>query len=148
MAGSDSEDNPLPVNVVPMVDVIFCLCVFFLASFHARESESRLDSWLPKDTGAGPGAAAAPLSELRVVLGWDQASGRLTRRFGRRDLATTDELEQVLREAHEALLSRNAPEAPLILDAQAGVPWAAAIEVVDLGRGLGIPGLEFALGPP
>ena len=47
--GGEAEDNPLPINVVPMVDIIFCLCVFFMCSFKFRETEGKFDSWLPKD---------------------------------------------------------------------------------------------------
>ncbi|SRR5258706_15029918 len=147
MAGSDSEDNPLPVNVVPMVDVIFCLCVFFLASFHVRPSESRLDTWLPKERGTGAGSVETP-TELRVILGWQPATGAITRRLGHRDLHSMDELAGLLREAQGAQLARHGPAEPLILDAEPGVPWAAAVEVVDLARELGIEHLEFARGPP
>jgi biopolymer transport protein ExbD len=147
MAGCDSEDNPLPVNVVPMVDVIFCLCVFFLASYHQRPSESRFDTWLPKDRGSGPEAAPLPLTELRVVLRWRPATGEVTRCFGQRDLRNAGELAQVLREAHEELVSRNRSSEPLIVDAEPGVPWAAVVEVVDLGRELRIERLQFAQGP-
>jgi len=147
MAGSDAEDNPLPVNVVPMVDVIFCLCVFFLASFHVRAQESHFDDWLPKDRGEGPMQAGAPLSELRVILAWNPVSQAVTRRFGRRDLRDSVELAAVVREARDAQLEHHQADAPLILDAQAGVPWAAAIEVVNLSRELGIEHLEFAQGP-
>ena len=147
MAGTNAEDNPLPLNVVPMVDVIFCLCVFFLASYRERPSESHLDTWLPKDRGEGPGLLAGPLTEMRVVLRWKPETREVTRRFGHRDLRDAGELAQVVREAHAELVRRNAPPEPLILDAESGVPWAAAIEVVDLGRELGIERLEFALGP-
>ena len=147
MAGSDSQDNPLPLNVVPMVDVIFCLCVFFLASFRARAQESKFDTWLPKERGEGPGAAPLPLAEWRVVLGWNHATGAIARRFRQRDLADAGALERVLREAQDELRARNLPPEPLILDAEAGLPWAAAIEVVDLSRALGIEAVEFAQGP-
>jgi biopolymer transport protein ExbD len=30
-SAGDPRDNPLALNVVPMVDVIFCLCVFSCA---------------------------------------------------------------------------------------------------------------------
>jgi len=147
MAGSDSQDNPLPVNVVPMVDVIFCLCVFFLASFRSRKEESHFDTWLPKERGEGRAAVTVPLGEWRVVLGWNQETGAIARRFRQRDLADAGALERVLREARDDLRSRNLPPEPLILDAEAGLPWAAALEVVDMGRGLGIEALEFAQGP-
>ncbi len=147
MAGSDSPDNPLPVNVVPMVDVIFCLCVFFLASFHVRAEESLFDTWLPKERGTGPGSIETP-AEMRVVLGWQPATGVITRRFGRRDLHSVGELASLLREAQGEQRARNGPEQPLILDAEPGLPWAAAVEIVDLARELGIANLEFAQGPP
>ena len=147
MAGSDSQDNPLPVNVVPMVDVIFCLCVFFLASFRARAQESHFDTWLPKERGEGPGVVPLQLAEWRVLLGWNPNTGVIARRFRQRDLPDAGALERVLREAQTDLRSRNLPPEPLILDAEAALPWAAAIEVVDLSRELGIEELEFAQGP-
>lgn len=147
MATPSSDDNPLPVNVVPMVDVIFCLCVFFLCCFRARESEGRLDTWLPRECGLGSSAAGLPLSELRVHLEEAGAPGRLRWRFQARDLAGPEELEPLLRAAREEGLARHEREQPLILDAGPGVPWSAAMRVVDLGRELGIPELQLALGP-
>ena len=37
--GGDQADNPVAINVVPMVDVIFCLCVFFMCSFKFKQLE-------------------------------------------------------------------------------------------------------------
>jgi biopolymer transport protein ExbD len=51
MAGGSSEDNPVPLNVVPMVDVIFCLCVFFMCSFKFKQLEGKFNSWLPRNKG-------------------------------------------------------------------------------------------------
>jgi len=148
MAGQAQDENPLPLNVVPMVDIIFCLCVFFLVCFQARVHESRLDSWLPKDRGEGPGLLAGPFSELRVVLGWNAKTGAIQRRFGRRELKDSTELESVLREARDAQRAANQPEQPLILDSAPGVPWTAALEVLDIGRGLGFAETQLALGSP
>ena len=64
MAGSqDPNDNPVAINVVPMVDVIFCLCVFFMCSMKFKEMEGKFDSWLPKDKGQ-----ATPMSEVMAEM--------------------------------------------------------------------------------
>ncbi|KAF0241790.1 MAG: hypothetical protein FD180_4260 [Planctomycetota bacterium] len=46
--GSAGEDNPVALNVAPMVDIIFCLCIFFMCSFHFKQLEGKFESWLPK----------------------------------------------------------------------------------------------------
>ena len=49
--GSAGEDNPVALNVAPMVDIIFCLCIFFMCSFHFKQLEGKFESWLPKGHG-------------------------------------------------------------------------------------------------
>jgi len=44
----ESPDNPVAINVTAMVDVIFCLCVFFMCSLHFRQVEGKFETWLPK----------------------------------------------------------------------------------------------------
>ena len=41
--GGAGEDNPVSLNVAPMVDIIFCLCIFFMCSFtrNSKGSSSR-----------------------------------------------------------------------------------------------------------
>ena len=46
----EASDNPVEINVTAMVDVIFCLCIFFMCSFHFKQLEGKIDTWLP-----GPG---------------------------------------------------------------------------------------------
>jgi biopolymer transport protein ExbD len=48
-------DSPVAINVTPLVDIIFCLCVFFMISFRFKQIEGRFDAWLPRTTGVGPG---------------------------------------------------------------------------------------------
>ena len=47
MAGvsvGESEENPVAINVTPLVDIIFCLCVFFMISFKFKQLEGKLGS--------------------------------------------------------------------------------------------------------
>src|SRR2546426_4995004 len=72
MAGGASigeeADNPVAINATAMVDVIFCLCIFFMCSFHFKQLEGKLDSWLPKDVGPHAVPIVHPLEEIRVLL--------------------------------------------------------------------------------
>jgi len=144
--GGEAEDNPLPINVVPMVDIIFCLCVFFMCSFKFRETEGKFDSWLPKDKGEGQNPDPGPLQEMRVIMTWDQASGVLTRAYMHKKVKDDTELEQCIREAHEDFVAKNKPDIPLIIDGGSSVPWKEVMKVVNMGKALEIKNLEFAMG--
>ena len=144
--GGEAQDNPLPINVVPMVDIIFCLCVFFMCSFKFRETEGKFDSWLPKDKGEGGQPDPGPLQEMRVIMTWDQASGKLTRAYMHRQVKDDAELEQLVREAHDDFVAKNKPDIPLIIDGGPSVPWKEIMTVVNIGKALEIKNLEFAMG--
>ena len=65
--GGEGDENPVPVNCVALIDIIFCLCIFFICSFHFKEIQGKLDSWLPRDRGPHAGAPTNPLrDEIRV----------------------------------------------------------------------------------
>jgi biopolymer transport protein ExbD len=151
MAGSeDPRDNPVAINVVPLVDIIFCLCVFFMCSFKFRQIEGRFDTWLPKGDGirGTDSTVYVPPSEIRVAILYDEASGAVTRRFGSRVIADDADLEQALGAASEAWRQKGNPAAPLTIDADPRVPWNEVTVVVNLAKRLGIANVEFAMGKP
>lgn len=43
------NDNPISLNMAPLADVVFCLCVFFMAATPFWALDGRLESWLPID---------------------------------------------------------------------------------------------------
>ena len=143
MAGSqNADDNPVAINVVPMVDVIFCLCVFFMCSCHFKAIEAKLENWLPKDHG-GSDRGPAPV-EVRVAVFWDEAGGRTRRLFGHRSVDDDAGLEQLLRDAHDDAMRLSRPREPLLVDADPRVPWSAVVTVENLGSRAGFTQLEFA----
>lgn len=145
-ASQDPNDNPVAINVVPMVDVIFCLCVFFMCSFHFKQIEGALRSWLPRDKGMGPGLAAGP-EEVRVALEWDAQRAVAVRRLGNRAYADDREFEQALRETHAAA-QRHGRSVPVIVDGAGACPWDAVVQVLNLTRRIGIGDVELAMAPP
>ncbi len=140
-ASSRSDENPVALNVIPMVDVIFCLCVFFMCSFKFKQLEGRLDAWMPKDKGA-TGPAAQP-QELRVALHWDEARAQARLQFGLREIDDARQLAALLREAHADARARGAEHVPLLIDSDPRVPWKHVVEIVNLAKSLQLDDVRF-----
>src|SRR5688500_7748292 len=98
--GGEAEDNPVNINVVPMVDVIFCLCVFFMCSFKFKELEGQFKSWLPKDKGS-VSQPTTDINDIRVALFWDPNKQMVMRQYGSRFIETDEEMTTIIQGAHE-----------------------------------------------
>src|SRR4029077_9223430 len=88
----EASDNPVEINVTAMVDVIFCLCIFFMCSFHFKQLEGKIDAWLPTDKGNQIGQVIERplLEEIRVFMRYAPASGLTTRKIGSRQPVADD----------------------------------------------------------
>jgi len=152
MAGvsvGDDNENPVAINVTPLVDIIFCLCVFFMISFKFKQLEGKFDSWLPKGKGAtGSVQVDGLLDEVRVAMWWDEANQRTVRQLGNRKVTNDDELANLIKEGHDAWVRQNKPDVPVTIDAEARVPWEDVIRVMNLCKRNRIDKIEFALGAP
>src|SRR5206468_209331 len=97
MAGSqDPSDNPVGINVVPLVDIIFCLCVFFMCSFKFKQLEGKFDSWLPRDKGAEGLPDLNLIQDVRVALLWDEGAQKIHRRMGTREFPDDGDLQTAI----------------------------------------------------
>src|SRR6185436_16066134 len=85
MAGAASEDNPVGINVTALVDIIFCLCLFFMCSLHFKQLEGKIETWLPKDRGVmSAKVEKVILEEIRVFMRWDAQVNQVKRKIGNR----------------------------------------------------------------
>src|SRR5262245_5771110 len=152
MAGvsvGEGEENPVAINVTPLVDIIFCLCVFFMISFKFKQLEGKFDSWLPKGKGSSGAINSEDiLDEVRVALMWDQDSQRTIRQLRQRIIEDDEELSTLIKEAHDDWVRMNKPDIPVTIDAEARVPWNDVINVMNLCKKNRIDNIEFALGAP
>ena len=152
MAGvsvGDDNDNPVGINVTPLVDIIFCLCVFFMISFKFKQLEGKFETWLPKDKGEGGVASdSSILEEVRVALTWDEATESTIRQLRNRVVADDAELQQLIKEGHDDWIRLNKPLTPVTIDAEPKVPRAEVVNVINLCKGVQIDRIEFALGLP
>ncbi|MBL8754030.1 MAG: biopolymer transporter ExbD [Planctomycetes bacterium] len=148
MAGSqDPNDNPVAINVVPMVDVIFCLCVFFMCSMKFKEMEGKFSSWLPKNKGqAQPMTEQTPIEEIRVALFWDANEKKTLRQFGNARIRDDEHLTGLLRDAYAGWERLGKIDTPCIIDGAELVPWKEIVNVVNLAKKVKIQKIEFAAG--
>ena len=153
MAGTsnpgEASDNPVPINVTPLVDVIFCLCIFFFCSFHFRQLEGKMESWLPKDKGVNATPVVKlELDEVRIFLDYRanaaDASQAVTRKVGSVVVDTDDELRATVKAQVQNAMRVGAPEVPVIIDSHPLVPWKEVVTVLSLCRLEGIEKMEFA----
>jgi biopolymer transport protein ExbD len=146
--GEDAE-NPVAINITALVDIIFCLCVFFMISFKFKQIEGKFDTWLPKNAGLIPFSPTEELpKEIRIAMFWDETAEKVTRQLGTRKVETSEELEVLIRQARDDFDRLGVPEIPVTVDADSRVPWNDVIDVVNLCKRVGIGKIQFALGAP
>jgi biopolymer transport protein ExbD len=148
VAGSSSigeaSDNPVGINVVPMVDVIFCLCLFFMCSLKFKQLEGKIETWLPKDRGVEQTIPdKVVLEEIRVFMRW--VDGRTVTKVGNRAPAQSDhELMQTILQMSGDYKKLGKTDFPVLIDALEDVPWKDVIHVLDLCKREKLERIEFA----
>jgi biopolymer transport protein ExbD len=149
MAGSqnigESSDNPVAINVTAMVDVIFCLCIFFMCSFHFKQLEGKIESWLPRGSAAGlKSNEKVLLEEIRVVLRWDAQNGATVRSVGNRPPASGDrDLIQTILSMGADYQKMGKADFPVQIEASREVPWQDVVHIMDLLKKENIEKIEF-----
>ena len=150
MAGSsgigDDNENPVSINITPLVDVIFCLCVFFMVSFKFKQLEGKFETWLPKEKGFEGMPLKAVIEEIRVALFWDDKNLKVVRKMGTRFVPENDQLQQLISESYQDFKRLNKPDIGLTIDADLRVPWQSVIDVMNVGKKAGVSKVEFAAG--
>lgn len=143
----EASENPVEINVTAMVDVIFCLCIFFMCSFHFKQLEGKIDAWLPTENGNQRHTPPPPpvLEEIRIFMRWDASTGATTRKIGNRlPVADDAELMATVRSMKADYDRAQKSKAPVIIDATADVPWSQVIHVLDLCKAEKLAQIEFA----
>ena len=149
MAGTqnigEGSDNPVAINITAMVDVIFCLCLFFMCSFHFKQLQGKIESWLPKDRGVFQGPATEIVKdEICIVLLWDAGRSAVIRKLHQQQpVGTDDELMRDVLQIADGYRKAGNDKFPLVIDAEPDVPWQEVVHVMDLCKRHGIERLEF-----
>jgi biopolymer transport protein ExbD len=153
MAGSTmggEGDNPVELNVTAMVDIIFCLCLFFMCSFHFKQLQGRIDSWLPKDVGVNAGTPEQVLlEEIRVIIRYEPGRGTIFK-LGSTPVSSMEELGGLLLASYADYEKTGKAKAdvPVIIDAFPTVPWKDVIQVMNCCKMRGLEKIQFAAPMP
>jgi len=140
----EASDNPVAINITAMVDVIFCLCLFFMCSLKFKQLEGKIETWLPKDRGV---LTTPPpkivLEEIRVFMRW--VDGQTITKVGNRAPVKSDtELMQIILQMSNDFKKLGKADFPVLIDALPEVPWRDVIHVLDLCKVEKLERIEFA----
>src|SRR6185295_3391609 len=115
----EASDNPVEINVTAMVDVIFCLCIFFMCSFHFKQLEGKIDAWMPKEKGPNPleRPITPVLEEIRVFMRWDFDRGTTVRKVAGTAVTTDQELMDAIRVRKNDYERAGKTDFPILIDA-------------------------------
>ena len=152
MAGAstpgEASDNPVAINITALVDIIFCLCIFFFCSFHFRQLEGKFESWLPKERGvnATPPPIIA-LEDIRIFLKYNPNAADTTEAVRRQVMSTPVTSDKHLVDLILGLVANykklQLDDVPVIIDAEPLVPWKEVVNVLSLCRLTGLYNIEI-----
>jgi len=130
---AESRERARPVlPLAGLVDVLFLLLIFVMATYSVREQELVVEVGLPTAETGEAGSAEA----LKVVISFDE-SGRLF--LGDRSVAMEDlrgELEE---------LASFAPDQPVIIRGDGRAPYGVLLEIMDHAKLAGLSDVKLAV---
>ncbi|ADV60825.1 Biopolymer transport protein ExbD/TolR [Isosphaera pallida ATCC 43644] len=133
--GRDSHDDTPYINMTPMVDVILCLLIFFLAATRLYDwDESELKVSVPEVAQAAP--LSAPPSDLDLVV-----TGPGTVRLNDRPV----NLAQLLTELRAAVARY--PDQGVVLRGEAGLSYQEIADVLSVCEQARLVHIRLAVRP-
>ena len=138
MAGSvGSEDGDVGFQIAPMVDVVFVLMLFFMASAGMQIVEKELGINLPSGGAAKPGGP--PPTPIVVEVGADgqvQMNGMV---YG----TPTDKVLQPLRTKFKEMIDSFGDKDPVIIRPTPDTKYERIIDVLNAAGASGVKNLTF-----
>ena len=113
------HEEEMELNLIPMIDVMLILLIFFMVATTIKHSEKALPIELPKAEAA---LDQKPADDL-LVLGVDRAGNK----YIGSERVTTDAMHERIRNA-----AQKNPDQPVRIDADRLTPYEQIVEVVQL----------------
>jgi biopolymer transport protein ExbD len=114
------------LNVIPLVDVMFMMILFFVLGTHFRQSEGQIPATLPRLGWQGHGDLGLP---LQISIRPDGGDGAIYEMSGHRGaIHDGTELYQALRARQSTV---DAPDAAVIINPGCQTRWRYAVEAFN-----------------
>ena len=138
MAGSvGSEDGDIGFQIAPMVDVVFVLMLFFMASAGSQIVEKELNISLPSGTTAG---ADNPKTPILIDISPEGQVTMNNQSFG----TPTDRKLQPLRDWLKNAIEQFGGEDPVIIRPNPETRHERIIDVLNAAAAAGVKNLTFS----
>ncbi len=77
--GSRFPIEEVKLSIIPMIDIVFLMLIFFMCATKFRTTEGMIEAFLPKNRGQNAGTPSIDLNEVRIKLLWYDRDGRPTK---------------------------------------------------------------------
>ncbi len=135
MAGSvSSEDGDVGFQIAPMVDVVFVIMLFFMASAGVQVTETNLGLSLPSGGGASSGPAVPQIVRIREDSTVQFQNAVL-------DTAKDRDLPTLTQRLTEIIAKQ--PTTPIIIQPSPMTPHQRVVDVLNAASRAGVKNLTF-----
>jgi biopolymer transport protein ExbD len=139
MAGSvGSEDGDIGFQIAPMVDVVFVLMLFFMASAGSQIVEKELNISLP--SGVNPSSAPSDKTPILIDISPEGQVTMNNQAFG----TPTDRKLQSLRDWLKNAIEQFGGEDPVIIRPNPETRHERIIDVLNAAAAAGVKNLTFS----
>lgn len=137
--GGTSEDGDVGFQIAPMVDVVFVLLLFFMASAGSQIIEKELNISLPSGQAAGPGSGV-PTTPIIIDIFPD---GRIQLNNRIYDNPTSKELPE-LRAWLQDTINKFGDKDPVIIRPDPQATHERIMDVLNAASAAGVKNLTFS----
>jgi biopolymer transport protein ExbD len=143
-----TDNVELGLQFTPMIDCIFQLIIFFMVNIHFRTEEGLLKAFLPRASNAPAEPTDTQEDKIFITVAEDPPGVLLLAVNKRRVGGTTeqakyDDLEKMLRGMRQAYQEMGKKTPPVIIDAQARLPYKYVISALNVCGKLDLENVMF-----